>query len=140
MESLLHRRMSREHEVVDDRRNTPDRRSLRERRIEALAVKKERRGDEERRKFWDRRRRTLLSAMIIFNNKQSTLSCTVRNLSDSGAKLVFGDMPTCPNTFDLDLGQGRLERCEVVYRLAETVGVRFVPKNPRPVPTLTPES
>lgn len=74
----------------------------------------------------DLRRTTLLSAKVIYNDRQSVLSCTVRDLSSGGAKLLFAATPTCPNQILLDLGQDREHRCEVVYRTGTMIGVRFL--------------
>ncbi len=112
--------------VFKDRRQFGNRRVARDRRIEEAPARAERRASDERRQLEDRRRRTLLSAKVIYNDRQSTLSCTVRDLSVGGAKLIFGVMPTCPNTFELDLGEGRVHLCEVAYREADTIGVHFL--------------
>ncbi len=47
------------------------------------------------------RNRTLIGAQIIFNQRQSTLDCTVRNLSDHGALLVLSDAVATPEMFEL---------------------------------------
>ncbi|KUL97137.1 hypothetical protein DK26_04305 [Bosea sp. WAO] len=47
------------------------------------------------------RNRTLIGAQIIFNQRQSTLDCTVRNLSEQGALLVLSDAIATPELFEL---------------------------------------
>ncbi|WP_332688403.1 PilZ domain-containing protein [Bosea sp. (in: a-proteobacteria)] len=47
------------------------------------------------------RSRTLIGAQIIFNQRQSTLDCTVRNLSEQGALLVLSDAVATPELFEL---------------------------------------
>lgn len=72
------------------------------------------------------RRRTLKSGRAIFNNKQSVLSCTVRDLSATGAKLRFATVMGIPETFELDMTDEPRRSCHVVWRRGEDVGVVFV--------------
>jgi hypothetical protein len=55
--------------------------------------------------FPERRRsarsRTLIGGKVIFNQRQSTLDCTVRNLSEDGALLVFPSSVVLPGLFEL---------------------------------------
>ena len=45
------------------------------------------------------RRKTFLGARVVFNNRQSTVNCLVRNMGDRGAKLVFADTTGLPDGF-----------------------------------------
>jgi hypothetical protein len=72
------------------------------------------------------RRRTLLSGKIVYNESRSVQNCTVRDMSTTGAKLVFGIVPNCPRVIDLVLHNGVVRHCEVVYRRETTMGVRFL--------------
>jgi hypothetical protein len=47
------------------------------------------------------RNRTFLGGQIIFNQRQSTLDCTIRNLSEDGALIVFSDAVATPPLFEL---------------------------------------
>ncbi len=118
--------------MFEDRRRNKDRRVKLHRRVKEILATVERRAGEERRQIVDRRRRTLLSAKVIYNNNQSVLNCTCRDLSEHGAKLIFGVVPTCPNTFDLVFGHGQAHRCEVAYRDGTTLGVHFLDVDPTP--------
>ncbi len=51
------------------------------------------------------RRRTLLGGAAIFNQSFSSFTCRVRNLSETGARLSFDDVPHLPAHFDLRLDQ-----------------------------------
>ncbi len=118
--------------MFKDRRQNKDRRVILHRRVGKIPATTERRAGEERRQIIDRRRRTLLAAKVIYNDHQSVLNCTVRDLSQNGAKLIFGVVPTCPKTFDLMFGDGRAHRCEVAYRDGNTIGVHFLDVEPTP--------
>jgi hypothetical protein len=72
----------------------------------------------------ERRQRTLKGARIVFNAGGSTIDCTVRNLSASGAKLDVTSVVGIPNSFDLSLG-GQLRPCRVVWRSLKQLGVEF---------------
>lgn len=79
----------------------------------------------------DRRRsnrsRSLLGARIVFNNRASTIDCTVRNLSETGAKLVFGAPVAAPDEFELLISQkARSHRCRIAWRKANEIGVEFI--------------
>lgn len=113
-----------------DRRQNDERRTTADRRLEDMPAADDRRVDTERRSSADRRRRTLLSAKIVYNDKKSILNCTVRNLSEHGARLIFGVTPMCPNTFELDLGGGRVHPCRIAYRVGPIMGVRFLDVDP----------
>jgi len=112
--------------VFKDRRKDGERRGDEDRRVEDAQAGAERREGVERRSASDRRRRTLLSAKIIYNDRKSIMSCTVRNLSQNGARLIFGVTPICPSFFTLDLGDGQIHRCEVAYRVGPIIGVHFL--------------
>lgn len=71
-----------------------------------------------------RRRRTLKGARIIFNGGYSSFSCTVRNFSESGALLNFGDTLGIPAHFELDL-EGTRRPCTVRWRDGGLLGVSF---------------
>ena len=72
------------------------------------------------------RRKTLKSAKIVFNNKQSVLDCFVRDLSDTGAKLVISDLAAVPKTFTLLFHDGTAHDCERVRAHGQEIGVRFL--------------
>jgi hypothetical protein len=73
------------------------------------------------------RRRCLLGARAVFNSRTSTLACTVRNVSDTGAMLVFGEMPDLPHLIELLLDNRRtLAPARLVWRQDNKVGIHFL--------------
>lgn len=69
--------------------------------------------------------RTLLSARIETDRAQ--YDCVIRNLSDTGAKLVCAERIDPPDAFDLVLTRARSRRrVRVVWRNALAIGVRAV--------------
>jgi hypothetical protein len=80
---------------------------------------------DERRK--DNRSRSLLGARIVFHNRASTIDCTIRNISKTGARLVFGAAVPVPDEFDLLIHhKGETHRCRIAWRNASEVGVAFL--------------
>jgi hypothetical protein len=84
--------------------------------------------DDRRKSVKDRRSsprmRTLKGARIVWPSG-ATITCTVRNFSDTGAKLQV-DGPV-PGTFELVLvADGSRRPCRVVWRKENYIGVRFL--------------
>ena len=75
----------------------------------------------------DERVRSFLRARILFNNNSSTIECTIKNISSSGAKIELSSGLSVPNEFDLDVPQkGRVYRARLMWRDSASLGVRFV--------------
>ena len=80
--------------------------------------------------FIERRRstrnRTLIGGKVIFNQRQSTLDCTVRNLSEDGALLVFPNSVPLPDLFELYFPLKRESRMvRTRWRDGGRIGVAF---------------
>ena len=72
------------------------------------------------------RRRVLKSGTIAFNDRHSTVTCSVRNLSENGARLTADGSVYAPDTFELLVDLDGLEaRCEVAWRSGKDVGIQF---------------
>ena len=78
------------------------------------------------------RRRVLKSGKVIFNHNASVVDCTIRNLSSVGALLLVPSTLGIPAHVEL-LIDGDTERvaCDVAWRHAQQLGVRFAPRVPR---------
>lgn len=72
------------------------------------------------------RHRTLKGGLIVINDGFSTFDCTIRNLSETGAKLVVTNSLPIPPRFDLALNDGRRFACETAWRTETEIGVRFL--------------
>ena len=72
------------------------------------------------------RKRVLKGGLILFNNHRSSVNCTVRDFSETGAKLRMEAATSVPDNFDLMLPQENLiYPAEVAWRRALDIGVRF---------------
>lgn len=71
--------------------------------------------------------RSFLRAQIIFNNRMSTIDCTIKNISATGAKVALSDSLAVPTEFEIDIPQkGRSYRARLVWREKEAIGVEFL--------------
>jgi hypothetical protein len=73
------------------------------------------------------RRRVLKGATLSFNKGYGALECVVRNESDKGALLSFGETSAVPPAFDLTVrGGDTVRHARVRWRTLSVVGVEFV--------------
>ncbi|ODT83407.1 MAG: hypothetical protein ABS76_03320 [Pelagibacterium sp. SCN 64-44] len=72
------------------------------------------------------RHRTLKGGKIVFNDGFSTYDCTIRNMSDTGAKLSVASLVGVPQHFVLALDDGRRFDCEMAWHRDGEIGVRFL--------------
>ena len=67
------------------------------------------------------------AARFVMDNKlKFKLNCTVRSLSEHGARLSLGEPQSAPDTFELliELDAVRV-KCEVIWRGNDQIGVKF---------------
>jgi len=70
------------------------------------------------------RKRTLKTASIAFNDRQSVITCTMRNLSASGALLILPHVHMTPDDFEVFF-DGRYRSARVVRRAGMSLGVTW---------------
>jgi PilZ domain len=74
-----------------------------------------------------KRWRTVLKGQVVLNSSSSVLDCSVRNLSDLGANLVFANVSLLPQDFELDIPSRNLRvQARLVWSRGATHGVMFV--------------
>src|SRR3954462_13829819 len=72
------------------------------------------------------RKRTLLRGRIEFNNRQSSLDCLIRDLSETGARLTISENVALPRRFDLHIpNRDHAVPVELCWRIRDAAGVRF---------------
>lgn len=72
------------------------------------------------------RRRVLKGARLSFNNGYGALECLVRNESENGALLAFGETAGVPAAFELTVnGRGAPRPARARWRTQTLVGVEF---------------
>jgi hypothetical protein len=81
-------------------------------------------GQSERRR--DPRRRVVKGAQILFNDGHCTMDCHILDITETGALLMPRHAMSCPKTFILKPRIGPEHQCEVIWRRATKIGVRFL--------------
>lgn len=80
------------------------------------------------------RRRVLKEAKIIYLNNGTLISCQVRDLSETGARLICGEQVAVPSAFRFMLtGEKTYRLAQVVWRNKNLVGIAFTGQ-PEPAP------
>ncbi len=70
--------------------------------------------------------KTFLRATVYFNNRQSSLDCIVRDISDGGARLAVSEAALVPDTFEVHIPQkNRTHFADVRWRRGEEMRLEF---------------
>jgi hypothetical protein len=73
------------------------------------------------------RMRAFMAARILFNKGMMHVDCTIRNISEGGAKLEISGAVTLPEEFDLVIPQkNQRRRARLCWRQDDACGVRFI--------------
>jgi hypothetical protein len=73
------------------------------------------------------RMRTFMAARISYGNGANLLDCTIRNISDGGAKLQISGGVTLPGEFELIIPQrGVRRRVRLCWRTEDFCGVAYL--------------
>lgn len=72
------------------------------------------------------RRRILKSGVIAYSGRQVTIKCTVRDMSECGARLIVEGAVEAPDTFELLIDLDGIEvECKIAWRRGKDLGVTF---------------
>jgi hypothetical protein len=72
------------------------------------------------------RQKSFLRGTVHFNHRRSVLDCLIRDVSPYGARLIFSDVVSTPDTMDLHIPQKEETlRTHVIWRYGREVGVAF---------------
>jgi len=73
-----------------------------------------------------RRSKSFLRGLVYVSRKRGGLSCLIRDLSDKGARIVFSDTVTLPDTVELYIPQREQTlRARVTWRRNDEIGLAF---------------
>jgi hypothetical protein len=79
------------------------------------------------------RSRTLLDGHIVYNNGLTRMACTVRDLSETGARLVFALPVKVPAEFELQIPRKKLvQRAQIIWYDGQNHGIMFLDKAESP--------
>ena len=83
------------------------------------------------------RTRTYLGGVLAFQERYATLDCTIRNLSDEGARITVDGSAILPDEFDLAVSRNdRAYRAKLIWRSASEAGLAFLDARASSVVTL----
>jgi PilZ domain len=79
---------------------------------------------DDKRKF--PRRRVLKEGKIVFADGLRVIDCTIRDMSEEGARLLIANTVGLPDTFQLyEKSSGLLYPASIVWRQSNAIGVHF---------------
>ncbi len=72
------------------------------------------------------RRRVLKEGKIVFADAMRVIDCTIRDMSQDGARLLIANTVGVPDTFNLyEKSTGLLYPARTVWRQSKALGVKF---------------
>ena len=72
------------------------------------------------------RSRTFLKGIVYYDNRHASIDCTIRDLSDTGARIVFTTLVVVPDNIELHIPQKQMTLPAQVRRRDEyEIGVSF---------------
>ena len=72
------------------------------------------------------RLRRLKDAQLVFNDRKSVMNCTVRNVSERGAKLIVSEPYLVPTVFELAISGAVSRIARKVWFKEGEMGVKFL--------------
>jgi hypothetical protein len=82
------------------------------------------------------RQKSFLRGCIYFNNRRSAADCLIRDISDTGARLIFSSAIAIPDVVDLYIPQKEQTlRSQVQWRHGDEIGVAFIQAGQAPEPS-----
>lgn len=80
------------------------------------------------------RMRSFMAARILFNKGMMKVDCTIRNISDGGAKIEVSGSVTLPEHFELHIPQRNITRkVRLAWRHGDFCGVSYLDAPPEDV-------
>ena len=87
------------------------------------------------------RKKSFLRGCIYFNNRRSAVDCLIRDISDTGARVIFSSTVQIPDVVDLYIPQKEQTlRAVVQWRHGEEVGVAFGDAARAPATPVSPDA
>ena len=72
------------------------------------------------------RHRVLKGAKIVLLNQWSVVDCTIRDMSESGAKIICKDQVAVPNEFRFLIpSENTIRTARVIWRRNDMLGIQF---------------
>jgi hypothetical protein len=79
----------------------------------------------------NRRQKSFLRGFVYFDKRRGVMSCLVRDLSDDGARIIFSQTVTIPESVNLHIPQReKTFRAKVQWRRGDEIGLTLVAAEP----------
>lgn len=86
-----------------------------------------------------RRSKSFLQGFVYVSRKRGALACLIRDLSDKGARIIFSDTVTLPDTVEIYIPQREQTlRARVTWRKNDEIGLAFIAAERVPDASSTP--
>jgi len=72
------------------------------------------------------RRRVIKGGKIVYNKRQTVIDCSIRDLTQGGAKLIRQSPQSLPRAFQLEFMDGNVRSCELRWGKGTVFGVKFL--------------
>jgi PilZ domain len=70
--------------------------------------------------------RTFLKGIVYYDNRRASIECTIRDLSDTGARIAFATLVSLPDNIELHIPQKQMTLpAQVRRREGNEIGVSF---------------
>ena len=72
------------------------------------------------------RLRTVLTGTVVFDDRKIAVSCNIRDISETGARIAFGALVSIPDEFTLEIpSKRRRHSAQAMWRRGLEMGVVF---------------
>ncbi len=72
------------------------------------------------------RLRTVLTGTVVFDDRKIAVSCNIRDISDTGARIAFGALVSIPDEFTLEIpSKRRRYNAQAMWRRGLEMGIVF---------------
>ena len=72
------------------------------------------------------RQKSFLRGCLYFDKRRGALDCLIRDISDLGARIIFSENVTVPDTVELHIPQrNKTLRAQVQWRRGDEIGLSF---------------
>jgi hypothetical protein len=88
-----------------------------------------------------RRQKSFLRGVVYFDKRRTQMACMVRDLSDSGARIVLSQAIALPDLIELQIPQREeMVSARIQWRRADEIGLAFTKADAAASPRSKPKS
>jgi hypothetical protein len=85
------------------------------------------------------RQKSFILGRVLFNRRQSSVDCIIRQFTKMGARLYFPELASLPDTFEIHIpSKDQYFQARAVWHKGSDIGVAWTPENPPGGPSADP--